>query len=258
MRRATPSDLAAVDRFAAEIAALGMEVGLPSIAVSADLSSPDPMVDADGEPFAETVFQWLDPKLEYWKDRSFALKSPFVLAARFTAEPFYYSRGRLLTWRPSECLDAIDAGPGARDHGVASAIVAPSHLPGGLIAAVVWASPVEIDVAAVFAARADGLQSAALRFMSAYHEARGSLPSPDARRLTRREIQCLKWAAAGKTDVAIGELVHISAPTVRFHLKNAAAKLRVSGRYQAVREAAALGYVGLEFNPAPRGPHHDG
>ena len=41
-----------------------------------------------------------------------------------------------------------------------------------------------------------------------------------------------------------------TAPTVRFHLKNAAEKLHVVGRSQAVREAAALGYVGLELNPA--------
>jgi DNA-binding CsgD family transcriptional regulator len=68
--------------------------------------------------------------------------------------------------------------------------------------------------------------------------------------LTRREIQCLKWAAAGKTDGVIAELMRISAPTVRFHLKNAATKLRVVGRSQAVREAAALGYVGLGLNPA--------
>jgi DNA-binding CsgD family transcriptional regulator len=249
-----PSELSLVAAYAAQIAALGVEVGLPFIAVSADLSSPDPMTDADGRPFAETVFRWLDPELEYWKDRAFALKSPFVLAARFVAEPFYYGDGRLATWRPSETLDAIDAAPASAEHGVGSAIVSPAYLPGGVIGAVVWASPdADIDVAAVFEAWAARLHGAALRFMCAYHDARGKLPSPDARRLTRREIQCLKWAAAGKTDGVIAELVHISAPTVRFHLKNAAAKLRVVGRAQAVREAAALGYVGLGFNPAPRG-----
>ena len=249
------ADLSVVDAYAAEVAALGVEIGLPFIAVSSDLSSPDPMVDADGRPYAETLFRWLDPELEYWKDRAFALKSPFVLAARFMAEPFYFGAGRLATWRPSESLDAIDAGPASAEHGVGGAIVSPAYLPGGLIGAVVWASPdAGLDMTGIFETWAARLHGAALRFMSAYHDARGTLPSPDARRLTRREIQCLKWAAAGKTDGVIAELVHISAPTVRFHLKNAAAKLRVVGRSQAVREAAALGYVGLGFNPAPRGP----
>lgn len=246
--------LSVVDGYAAEIAALGLEIGLPYIAVSADLSSPDPMVDAAGCPYAETVFRWLDPELEYWKDRAFALKSPFVLAARFIAEPFYFGDGRLASWRPSKSLDVIDAAAASAEHGVGSAIVSPAYLPGGVIGAVVWANPdPDIDVANLFDTWAVRLHGAALRFMSAYHDARGKLPSPDARRLTRREIQCLKWAAAGKTDGVIAELVHISAPTVRFHLKNAAAKLQVVGRSQAVREAAALGYVGLGFNPARHG-----
>jgi DNA-binding CsgD family transcriptional regulator len=210
------------DGYATEIAALGRQIGLPYIAVSADLSSPDPMVDAEGRPLAETTFRWLDPDLKYWKDRAFALKSPFVLAARFIAEPFYFHGGRLATWRPTDSLDAIDAAPASAEHGVAGAIISPAYLPGGVIGAVVWATPdAGVDVPAVFEAWAVRLHAAALRFMSAYHDARGKLPSPAAGRLTRREIQCLKWAAAGKTDATIAELVHISAPTVRFHLKNA-------------------------------------
>lgn len=244
-----------VSAYAAEIADLGREMGLPFIAVSGDLSSPEPMVDRDGRPFAETVFRWLDPELEYWKDRGFALKSPFVQAARYMAEPFYYADGKLATWRPTRGLDAIAADRASRDHGVARAIIAPAYLPGGVIAAVVWASPdPAVEVAEIFAAQAPRLHAAALRFMGAYHDSRGKLPSARGAMLTRREIQCLKWAAAGKTDAVIGELVRISAPTVRFHLKNAAEKLHVVGRSQAVREAAALGYIGLNFNPARQVP----
>jgi DNA-binding CsgD family transcriptional regulator len=241
--------------YAAEIAELGREIALPFIAVSADLSSPEPMVDAYGRPYAETLFRWVDPKLEYWKDRSFALKSPFVLAARYMAEPFYFADGRFATWRPTTSLEAIDAEPAARDHRVGGAIIAPTYLPGGVIGAVVWATPdTTVPVATAFAAHAPRLHAAALRFMGAYHDAHGTLPASGGPRLTRREIQCLKWAAAGKTDAEIAALVGISAPTVRFHMKNAAEKLHVVGRSQAVREAAALGYVGLELNPARHSP----
>lgn len=239
-----------IDAYADEVAALGRDLDLPFIAISADLSSPDPMLAADGQPYAESHFRWLDPELQYWKDRGFALKSPFVLAARYVSEPFYYAHGRLATWRPSPGLDAIDAIEASRTHGVAGAIIAPAYLPGGVIGAVVWATPdPTVDVAAAFATHAAGLHAAALRFIAAYHEARGELPAAGAN-LTRREIQCLKWAAAGKTDEVIAELIHIAAPTVRFHLKNAAQKLGVAGRSQAVREAAALGYVGLGSHPA--------
>ena len=76
----------------------------------------------------------------------------------------------------------------------------------------------------------------------AYREATGRSAPPA--RLTRLEIQCLKWAAAGKTDGEVSEIVGISLPTVRFHITNAARKLGVPGRSQAVHRAATLGYIG--------------
>ena len=243
------------DLCAEEVAALGRELGLPFIAVSADIASPDPMLNAAGRPFAESHFRWIQPDLRYWNDRSFALKSPFVLAVRYMSEPFYFARGRFATWRPTTGLDAIEVARPAREHGVGGAIIAPAYLPGGVIAAVVWATPDPLlDVAAIFAAEASRLHATALRFMGAYHDARGELPSAGGARLTRREIQCLKWAALGKTDAEVAEIVRISGPTVRFHLKNASGKLGVVGRSQAVREAAALGYVGLGLPPLRRAP----
>ncbi len=245
------TDRTEIDGYAHEVARLGAEIGLPFIAVSADFSNPEPMLGGDGRPYAETLFRWVDPTLEYWKDRGFALRTPFVLAARYVSEPFYYCDGAFATWRPAPQLEAIPVDRAAREHGVAGAIIAPTYLPGGLIGAVVWATPdPAVPVAQVFEAHAVRLHATALKFIAAYNDADGATPQADAPRLTRREIQCLKWAAAGKTDADIGELVHISAPTVRFHLKNAALKLRVVGRSQAVREAAALGYVGGGHNPA--------
>lgn len=248
-----PSDLP--DLLAEEIAALGRDLGLPFIAVSADIASPDPMLNAAGRPFAESHFHWIQPKLRYWNDRGFALKSPFVLAVRYMSEPFYFADDRFATWRPTTGLDAIEVAGPAREHGIGGAIIAPAYLPGGVIGAVVWATPdAHLDVAGIFAAEAPRLHATALRFMGAYHDARGELPCAGGARLTRREIQCLKWAALGKTDSEIAEIVQISAPTVRFHLKNAARKLRVVGRSQAVREAAALGYVGLGLTTRRRAP----
>ena len=83
----------------------------------------------------------------------------------------------------------------------------------------------------------------ALKFVATYEQAVTGADDTPAR-LTRREIQCLKWAAAGKTDAEIGELVAISLPTVRFHVTNAARKLRAGGRSQAIQRAAILGYIG--------------
>lgn len=58
--------------------------------------------------------------------------------------------------------------------------------------------------------------------------------------LSPREIECLRWAAAGKTDVEIGRILTISPRTTRFHIENAKKKLGVSTRVQAVTEALRL------------------
>ena len=88
------------------------------------------------------------------------------------------------------------------------------------------------------------LHALALHFVAAAHDqaARQSTAAP--MQLTRREIQCLKWGAVGKTDAEIGLIMRISVPTVRFHMTNAARKLNVTGRSQAIYRAATLGYVG--------------
>jgi DNA-binding CsgD family transcriptional regulator len=243
-RAPAAADLERVERLAHEIDALGRAVGLPFIAVSADISSPRPMVGTDGKPLAETLFRWIDPSLEYWRDRAFALRAPFVFATRLTSEPFYFQDGRLQTWRPTGWTQAMGAIEPGDMFGVATAIVAPAYLPRGVIAAVVWASPdPDIDAGKIFAARAGELHLLALRLTGVYQEAALGARK-DMARLTRREIQCLKWAAAGKTDGEIAAIVQIATPTVRFHMINAADKLGVAGRSQTVHRAATLGYIG--------------
>jgi DNA-binding CsgD family transcriptional regulator len=236
--------LALVEQLAHEVEALGRLVDLPFIAVSADISSPRPMVGADARPLAETLFRWIDPTLEYWRDRAFALRAPFVFATRLTAEPFYFRDGRLQTWRPAAWTQAMGLIDPGDMFGVGTAIVAPAYLPRGVIGAVVWASPdPDVDVGAIFEARASEFHMLALRLTGAYQEtALGA--RKDMARLTRREIQCLKWAAAGKTDGEIAAIVQIATPTVRFHMINAADKLGVAGRSQTVHRAATLGYIG--------------
>lgn len=58
--------------------------------------------------------------------------------------------------------------------------------------------------------------------------------------LSPREAECLKWAAAGKTDAEIGAILSISPRTTRFHVENAKKKLGVATRIQAVAEALRL------------------
>lgn len=59
--------------------------------------------------------------------------------------------------------------------------------------------------------------------------------------LSKREIQCLQWLAAGKTYSEAATILNVSERTLRFHVSNARDKLGVSSTIQAV-VAAALNY----------------
>jgi LuxR family quorum sensing-dependent transcriptional regulator len=52
--------------------------------------------------------------------------------------------------------------------------------------------------------------------------------------LTKREIECIKWVAAGKTDWEIGQLLGLAEPTAHFHVERAKKKLNARTRAQAV------------------------
>lgn len=61
--------------------------------------------------------------------------------------------------------------------------------------------------------------------------------------LTPREIECLRWASAGKTSYETAIIIGRSVETVRLHLKNAIRKLDASNRVQAVATAAQMGLI---------------
>ncbi|WP_271894104.1 helix-turn-helix transcriptional regulator [Candidatus Phyllobacterium onerii] len=64
-----------------------------------------------------------------------------------------------------------------------------------------------------------------------------------AKLLTKREMDCLYWAANGKTDGEIGEILNIARWTVVTYLQNAKNKLGCSNRTSTVATALALGVI---------------
>lgn len=59
--------------------------------------------------------------------------------------------------------------------------------------------------------------------------------------LTRRQLQVLLWVKSGKTNEEIGQILDVSAPTVKNHVQRILRKLSVSNRAQAVGKAVTLG-----------------
>ncbi|ABA79296.1 LuxR family transcriptional regulator [Rhodobacter sphaeroides] len=62
-------------------------------------------------------------------------------------------------------------------------------------------------------------------------------------RLSTREIEVLQWAAAGKSQTDIGDILGISHRTVEVHLRSAREKLGTLSTVQAVGRAIGLGLV---------------
>lgn len=63
---------------------------------------------------------------------------------------------------------------------------------------------------------------------------------PCSRPLTAREIEVLRWIAAGKTNWEISHILKVSENTIKFHVKNIHHKLKTTNKHHAVAVAMAL------------------
>ena len=72
-----------------------------------------------------------------------------------------------------------------------------------------------------------------------FHEQ--ELDAPLNATLTRREAECLRWAAQGLHDYGIADRLGISGNTVRNHMQNAMRKLNATSRLAAYYRALNLG-----------------
>lgn len=61
--------------------------------------------------------------------------------------------------------------------------------------------------------------------------------------LTQRELECLKWAMAGKSSWEISMILGCSEATVNFHISNSRIKFQVNTRQQAIVKAIRLGLL---------------
>lgn len=82
-----------------------------------------------------------------------------------------------------------------------------------------------------------------------FHTCYTALATPQAVRsgvlLTTREREVLQWAARGKSNWVIGEILNISEHGVDFHLRNILRKLEADSRITAVVKALTKGLITL-------------
>ncbi len=80
-------------------------------------------------------------------------------------------------------------------------------------------------------------------FESSIKFMKGILPQRNGANITNRELECLKWAAAGKSSWEMGQILNCSEATVNFHFCNIRRKLDSQSRQHAVVKAIRLGLI---------------
>src|SRR3546814_12245243 len=100
---------------------------------------------------------------------------------------------------PTQLLEAVDCSQAKNTPNFGEAIVAPVHLPRGLVGAVFWCSREAVGVEAIFAEQAGHLHNLAVKLVATNNEAPGSprnatAPQPP----TRPEGNGLRRAAAAQ------------------------------------------------------------
>lgn len=177
---------------------------------------------------------------QHYENGRFMHVDPVIAHIRGTADPFLWQ----------EAVEATGASRGmnvmheARAFGLNEGLCVPFHQIDGSEAGVSFGGQ-QIRLSADERA---ALHLVAIYAMSAAKAVarRGSDGTDEeapASPLTKREVECLKWASAGKTAWETSAILSISERTVELHLANAARKLRVVNRTQCVVEALRRGII---------------
>lgn len=209
--------------------------------------------DQDGNLLATTVFGWKDGDSDWWKTDGLGLNSPIPMACRYESEPFWISQRGIVSRHENRFLSEIDLAKFEQRAKTHAAIVVPVHLPFGQVGAVSYNphSPEETDLSEKFADYCEELGIYARTFIRSYINVSERTPIlPIQSKLSRREVECLRWAALGKTDQEISIIIGRSRATVRFHIRNATEKLDAVNKSQAVFKATQLGYLSAKTNTA--------
>jgi DNA-binding CsgD family transcriptional regulator len=127
----------------------------------------------------------------------------------------------------------------ARDHGIVSGLFVPIHCGDGALDVVSFTGSKVDD---------DPESKSSLHLLAIYYQAATARLSRvelanDNPIITNRQIECLHWVAAGKTDWEIGAILGLSEATINRHVERAKERLGVKTRVQAVVEALSLGLL---------------
>lgn len=195
-----------------------------------------------GENSTQLVSTYPSAWTDHYLRNHYERYDPVILRALKDTEPFEWGLNPA-TRRLSEQQRELFAE--AAKHGICSGFTIPIHDSRGPIAAVSFAAD-RAHAAALLRRATD--QKRVLQLIAMYfhaHARRWLAPDRivDGVRLSPREIECIRWAARGKSAWEIGSILGISRHTAATYLDSARAKLGVRTVVQLVARLVASGMM---------------
>lgn len=163
---------------------------------------------------------------------------PVFQFAHVAGMPFFWADLHRLMSLTADQLKVLDDAVAAGLHDGATV---PLYGPKGSVAVMSFASSRPVQQTPASLAH---LNLLAAQFHFAYMQFAPREPSfQPTPPITRRERECLRWIAQGKSSADIAAILGISENTVNFHVKKVLAKLEVHSRTVAVLRAQNMGLL---------------
>jgi DNA-binding CsgD family transcriptional regulator len=181
---------------------------------------------------------WPQDWIEFYEKNGYVTHDLMPMEARRRIGPFWYSDviSRFkLTGKQKELYDAGVA------YGWKDVFAVPIHGPGSIQGLITMAARQPLTFSDV--------DCAVLEVMArtVWEHCRTSegfgMFDPRPVQLSPREVECLQWAAAGKSDTDIAVLVGIKPTTAHFHIEQAKKRLGVKTRVEAVAVGVLHGMI---------------
>ncbi|MGO4524961.1 autoinducer binding domain-containing protein [Microvirga sp. 2MCAF35] len=191
----------------------------------------------------ETV--WISNYPRNWIERYFEQGyeaiDPIVVNARKQKRAFAWDSEKRAGGHSSEQARFFKE---ARDFNIGSGLTIPIRSGSGQITALTLAN----DGRLIEAEKVLSAAHEMVELMGLYYHARVAASLKASRvhaevQLSQREVQCLTWAARGKTVAETADILGVTARTVTFHQEHARAKLGAGNITQAVAIALRRGLI---------------
>ncbi|MDR7039890.1 MULTISPECIES: helix-turn-helix transcriptional regulator [Methylobacterium] len=197
-----------------------------------------PQTEAEGLLDCAMITGWPDAWSRRYHRQGYLHQDPVIRQIRQTAEPFLWTEAA----RVHADARGILVMDEARGVGLKDGFCVPFHDLDGREAGVSFGG----ERLSLSEDERAGLHLVAIYAMSkarAVSAFRGKGGGDPISGLTEREIECLKWSAAGKSAWDTSQILTISARTVEAHLASAARKLNAVNRVQSIAEALRRGII---------------